>query len=56
MASGYTPCACRDCFDIAISDNVEIPELCWACEEAECEPNNGECCRTDQDEDFYADN
>jgi len=33
--SGYRPCACRDCFNIAIGEGWE---LCWECEEAECEP------------------
>lgn len=46
MTSGYTPCACRDCFDIAISDDWTVPDLCWACEEAGCD-SDGECVRTD---------
>lgn len=37
--SGYTPCTCRDCFDIAISDDdARADALCWACKEAGCEP------------------
>lgn len=42
MASGYTPCACRDCFEIAISNEVSSPDLCHACEEADCQ--EGEEC------------
>jgi hypothetical protein len=38
MASGHTSCACRDCLDIAVSSDMTVPELCWACEEADCEP------------------
>jgi hypothetical protein len=38
---GYVPCACRDCFEIAISDKGE-PALCHECEEAGCECN-AEC-------------
>lgn len=30
--SGYTPCGCRDCMEIAISSDVTKPELCSACE------------------------
>lgn len=33
--SGYTDCACRDCFEIAIG--VEGEAMCHACEEAGCE-------------------
>lgn len=35
--SGYTHCACRDCFDIAISGD-DGPALCAECKEAECSP------------------
>lgn len=44
-SGGYTDCACRDCFDIAIGTAGEA--MCWACEEAGCEANNGECRRAD---------
>ena len=37
--SGYRPCACRDCFEIAIGD---VGALCWECDEAGCE-KGGEC-------------
>lgn len=33
--SGYTDCACRDCFEIAIGEPGEA--FCWECEEAGCE-------------------
>jgi len=35
--SGYTDCACRDCFEIAISDDMAHPDLCNECEEAGCD-------------------
>jgi hypothetical protein len=42
--SGYTNCACRDCFETAISDD-DSPALCWECEEAGCDADGGsECC------------
>lgn len=34
--SGYTPCACRDCMDVAGSGDVSKPELCSECREAGC--------------------
>ena len=40
--SGYTPCKCRDCFEIAVSNDTTIPEMCWECIEAGCEPDS-EC-------------
>lgn len=43
--SGYTDCACRDCFDTAIGTPGKA--MCWACEEAGCEANDGECQRSD---------
>ena len=39
--SGYTPCACRDCMELAISSDVKKPELCHACKRAGCD--GGEC-------------
>ena len=42
--SGYVPCACRDCFEIAIASGDE-QALCWECEEAGCEAGEEtECC------------
>jgi len=47
--SGYTHCACRDCFNIAISSDTGEPELCSDCEAAGCslQANDGECQRDD---------
>lgn len=42
MSSGYTECRCRDCFEIAISDDENNPDLCLDCEEAGCE-GDSEC-------------
>lgn len=39
--SGYRPCACRDCMEIAIGDDGA---LCWECQEAGCEGGETECC------------
>jgi hypothetical protein len=39
---GYSPCGCRDCFEIAIGEIGHPDTLCWECEEAECQPNE-EC-------------
>ena len=48
MASGYTDCACRDCFNVAVSDNTAHPELCADCADTGCSPNgDAECCRSD---------
>lgn len=35
QSNGYTACACRDCFEIAIGEPGAA--LCHACEEADCE-------------------
>ena len=45
MSSGYTDCACRDCFDVAVSSDTSKPELCSDCEDAGCD--GGECQRPD---------
>lgn len=42
--SGYTPCACRDCFDIAISANVRRPELCTLCALLGCDATGQSDC------------
>jgi hypothetical protein len=47
VSSGYTYCACRDCFDIAVSADTDQPELCLLCKDAGCTPNDGECQRGD---------
>jgi len=44
-SSGYVNCACRDCFEIAISGDDGGPALCLACEDAGCLPDTGECQR-----------
>lgn len=41
--SGYTDCACRDCFEIAIGEPGEA--MCGACQEAGCEKDKE--CQTD---------
>jgi hypothetical protein len=41
IRSGYTQCACRDCFEITISSDVRKPELCSDGEAAGCD--GGEC-------------
>lgn len=57
MTSGYTPCACRDCFEIAISSDVKRPEFCHDCAEAgcirdtECSAPGAYGCDEDQPED-----
>lgn len=46
--SGYCPCACGPCFDIAISDSDGNPALCNECESAGCEESeSGDCARCD---------
>lgn len=46
--SGYTSCACRDCFDFAVSDDMDAPDLCGDCLDAGCDENGGcECQRPD---------
>lgn len=31
MASGYTECACRDCFEIVVSTDTDRPDFCDDC-------------------------
>jgi hypothetical protein len=38
MTSGYTCCGCRDCFDVAISADMRIPDLCTDCAGYACDP------------------
>lgn len=47
LESGYCDCACRDCFEIAIRDEGDADAMCSECEDAGCEPHDGECCRED---------
>jgi hypothetical protein len=49
--SGYTDCACRDCFDVAVSDDMDHPDLCGDCEGAGCSADgDAECQRDPVDE------
>jgi hypothetical protein len=44
LRSGYCDCACRDCFNTAITDAQGRPQLCSDCEEEGCDPSGeGEC-------------
>lgn len=47
--SGYTPCRCRDCMEIAVSSEMSKPEFCSACEKAGCE--DGRECRAYSEDD-----
>lgn len=40
--SGYTACRCRDCMEVAVSDDMAEPDFCLGCEEAGCEDDE-EC-------------
>jgi hypothetical protein len=44
IISGYVPCACRDCMEVAITDHGE-PALCSRCQEAGCEAGVEKECR-----------
>jgi hypothetical protein len=46
VKSGYTPCACRDCFETAVSSDMNVPELCCECEDAGCEAHAETECRS----------
>jgi ribosomal protein S27E len=49
--SGYTNCACRDCFDVTISSDQNKPELCELCGEAMCDESGESACeRIDADD------
>lgn len=44
--SGYTDCACRDCFEIAITGDDDLKPFCHECETAGCadvHAGTGEC-------------
>lgn len=42
--SGYHPCPCRDCFEIAIGTEEDgAASFCHACESAGCERGEHEC-------------
>ena len=42
--SGYTHCACRDCFETLVSNDMANPDMCDDCEAHQCEPDS-ECSR-----------
>jgi hypothetical protein len=44
--SGYVDCKCRDCFDVAIADDVRKGAFCHKCQDAGC-TSTGECQRSD---------
>jgi predicted nucleic acid-binding Zn-ribbon protein len=44
--SGYTDCACRDCFDVAINGDGE-PALCGLCQQAGCDVEGASECQRD---------
>lgn len=49
--SGYCSCACRDCFDIAITSDMRKRALCLLCKDADCDvTGDSECARDDLDE------
>jgi hypothetical protein len=39
--SGYVPCACRDCMEVAIQGSAREPAYCVACEAAGCPDHQG---------------
>ena len=41
QSSGYTHCACRDCFEIVVSDDTSKPDYCEDCIEAGCNECQG---------------
>lgn len=41
MTSGYTHCACRDCFEPVVSNDMANPDYCEDCTEHQCD--GGEC-------------
>lgn len=43
--SGYTHCACRDCFETAVSDDMANPDLCNDCEDAGCDADGESECQ-----------
>jgi hypothetical protein len=45
--SGYCPCRCRDCFEVAIKSAHERDAFCHACVTAGCEEGEHECAARD---------
>lgn len=48
--SGYSPCACRDCFDVAVSNDIANPDLCGLCADAGCDEEGESACERDHEE------
>ena len=46
IQSGYTPCKCRDCMEIAISNDMANPDYCNACEGI-CGPESSSECQAE---------
>lgn len=42
VKSGYTECACPDCMEIAVSNDMAHPDMCSDCKDAGC-TGEGEC-------------
>lgn len=49
--TGYTNCACEECFNLAIGSKGEVCPLCSDCESAGCE-TYCECQYFDEEEDM----
>lgn len=45
--SGYVPCACRDCFEIAIASDVTKPTLCCECQAEGCDVSGQSACEVE---------
>jgi hypothetical protein len=41
ISSGYVPCACRDCMEVAVQGASEQKAYCAACVEAGCLDHQG---------------
>lgn len=42
MTSGYTHCACRDCFELVVSNDMSKPDFCSDCKKAGCPDYQGQ--------------
>ena len=48
LHSGYVPCECRDCFNVAIASGARKGAFCFGCDHAGCaESGSTECSRID---------
>lgn len=50
VTSGYTDCACRDCFGLGISPDGYTLALCNDCEEAGCDEDGTSDCLAPEDD------